>query len=659
MTEEVPKVTEFCEKISNDYDIKHDLGGKLSSYEKILCLYTIPFQTSCTDEIKPLSYVDKQTSTIGKEFNDFYINSFQRYAVPIENKFSKFEPALKIYTLNGDKATPFTHLDPDIDIIVLELKKPNENQIRGMVCTVEDDNVEDHDFFDWFCYHLLEVSKLNAHDSVNKELDIIPNKYHLQIANFFNENLKNIHKDDMWDEEGSFHFANKLKYFTKRLLPVQAILPAFPCKSTNLQKVAGDKPDRGEVLALRTLIQFCKEIKAHVYPPGFKIWIVSDGHVFSDCIGADDNIIDEYGKQLRELYESIKEENQDEEDYIGFFGLKEVFYSENSGEIFDIKWLQGMKLPHYTNSQIDLFSETCRKIMMAACDSDNGRLRQQVNIPDHPRLLLYRGFTRFMEEDICRLEVIKELSRKQQKKVAAKIAFEMIKRNDAYSNLVDLVFPHHMRFSIHAHINSGPKYGIKIVPSEICKSIKSMNELISPDFEDFLHIPTPWHNCVIRYADQKKLFFGRSSIVAEAVMSKAYIAKMVEDKYESILYEIRDRGIYEKCEYDDVCGVDEILSGLRAEYLKKKAIGDMKEYVYISDMDAESVENLLDVEDVTMTSRSSIEKSATAILEAEGNHSLKNMQSITPYTNDIIDDVDLKTQIHKMSLEEGENKLLE
>jgi len=60
-----------------------------------------------------------------------------------------------------------------------------------------------------------------------------------------------------------------------------------------------------------------------------------------------------------------------------------------------------------------------------------------------------------------------------------------------------------------------------------------------------------------------------------------------------------------------------------------------------------------------MTSRSSIEKSATAILEAEGNHSLKNMQSITPYTNDIIDDVDLKTQIHKMSLEEGENKLLE
>lgn len=295
---------------------------------------------------------------------------------------------------------------------------------------------------------------------------------------------------------------------------------------------------------------------------------------------------------------------------------------------------------------------------MAACDTDNGRLRQQVNIPDHPRLLLYRGFTRFMEEDICRLEVIKELSRKQQKKVAAKIAFEMIKRNDAYSNLVDLVFPHHMRFSIHAHVNSGPKYGIKIVPSEVCKSIKSMDELISPDFEDFLHIPTPWHNCVIRYADQKKLFFGRSSIVAQAVMSKAYMAKMVEDKYGGIMYELRDRGIYEDCEYDDLYGVDEILSGLRAEYFEKKNAGSMKDIVYTSDMDAESNESLPKLDDVLM-SRSSLEKSTTVLVDGERSQSNKNMDSLTPFTTKIADDLDLKEIVQNLSLEESENNVIE
>lgn len=39
----------------------------------------------------------------------------------------------------------------------------------------------------------------------------------------------------------------------------------------------------------------------------------------------------------------------------------------------------------------------------------------------------------------------------------------MIKRNDAYSNLVELMFPFHLRFSIHAHNNAGPKFGISLL----------------------------------------------------------------------------------------------------------------------------------------------------------------------------------------------------
>ena len=42
-------------------------------------------------------------------------------------------------------------------------------------------------------------------------------------------------------------------------------------------------------------------------------------------------------------------------------------------------------------------------------------------------------------------------SRSQQRRLAARVAFDMILRNEAYSNLVELAFPHHVRLSIHAH----------------------------------------------------------------------------------------------------------------------------------------------------------------------------------------------------------------
>jgi pyoverdine/dityrosine biosynthesis protein Dit1 len=39
-------------------------------------------------------------------------------------------------------------------------------------------------------------------------------------------------------------------------------------------------------------------------------------------------------------------------------------------------------------------------------------------------------------------------------------------RNDAYSNLVSDLFPFHIRLSIHAHNNSGPKFAIRLLPIE-------------------------------------------------------------------------------------------------------------------------------------------------------------------------------------------------
>lgn len=56
------------------------------------------------------------------------------------------------------------------------------------------------------------------------------------------------------------------------------------------------------------------------------------------------------------------------------------------------------------------------------------------------------------------------------------------------------MFPFHLRFSIHAHNNAGPKYAVKMWPNNTVT--------ISGNFDDHLHIPTPWHNAVLRAGDK-------------------------------------------------------------------------------------------------------------------------------------------------------------
>ncbi|OBA26346.1 hypothetical protein HANVADRAFT_53217 [Hanseniaspora valbyensis NRRL Y-1626] len=634
---------DYSTKISNDYNIDHSVDNKLSCFEKILCLYTVPLNKDDVDIESPLSIIDKQKSIIGKNFTDFYINYFQKYATPLSFEFSDFNPNLKVYKISGKHVSQFTNVSPDIDIKIIELVKEGESHVRGLIATIEDDKIGVPQFSDWFMYHLLEVSKL---DYFKPSANFTSNNYHKIVADYFNTHLKNHIKNDLWEAEGQYSFIEKLKYFTERMLPIQAILPAFPCKSTNLQKVSGTEPDLGEAFALETLMEFCRDVKKKFYPPGFKIWIVSDGHVFSDCIGADDCVIDNFTSQLHDLYLKLKKQYSDEDnelmnDCIGFFGLKDVFYSEESGKLFNEDWLSGIHLKHYTGSKIEHESEICREIMMAACNTDNGRLSKQVKIENHPRLLLYRGFTKFMEEDIGQLEFISKMSRKQQKKLAAKIAFEMIKRNDAYSNLVDLCFPHYMRLSIHAHQNSGPKYGIKVVSPTKCRVIKSFSDLAYPNYDDFLHIPTPWHNVVIKNMNNGKYYFGRSNIVAQAIQSKSFIGELKDNSNSCTYYELKSRDEFEDCEFDDVFDADEILSRLKMNYLQAKVDeeNDNKAVLnFLNHTNSNKINAFMNTNNIDATIRKSVDSSNTVVFdEGSASSSKTDFNNLTPYMTKLND----------------------
>ncbi|ODV80071.1 uncharacterized protein CANTADRAFT_21328 [Suhomyces tanzawaensis NRRL Y-17324] len=324
------------------------------------------------------------------------------------------------------------------------------------------------------------------------------------IAELFVKDLKNTTEYDEWQFGGSDYFKSVVDFFTSRNTAIQAVLPAFPCKSSNLEKVSGPLPDRGEQMALQKLITFARKVK-EIYKPGIKLWIVSDGHVFSDCIAVDDDQVNVYSSALKNLYQTLK---SDDEDPIQFSSLVDIFSLNNS--LFKETTLKDIQIGHYLDTKIDEEAEICRKILVTSCDTDSGSLMRDINTPKHPRLYLYRGFSRFMTEDLEFHPIATKLSRKKFKKIISKVAFEMIKRNDAYSNLVELFFPFCLRLSIHAHKNCGPKFGIKLLDSNNCLVINSLEDHKAPILTDLLHIPTPWHNSIVEIDDKKVLYAIKS-----------------------------------------------------------------------------------------------------------------------------------------------------
>lgn len=239
-------------------------------------------------------------------------------------------------------------------------------------------------------------------------------------------------------------------------------------------------------------------------------------------VGADDSTVNVYGAHLHNMAKNIADK-----EILDFMALPDIF--SDKMHKFKESYIEHIDLPHYLNTEIESEAEVCRKVMLASCHTDDRVLRELINQQDPIKLALYRGFCKFMEEDLAMNPIIKNSSRKYKKKLCSKVAFEMIKRNEAYSNLVELMYPFHLRLSIHAHNNSGPKFGVRMLSHKECKIIRSLKDSdATPVFDDLLHIPTPWHNCVIKIEDEKDYYFiGKSEVALRAISNGTYGGKWV------------------------------------------------------------------------------------------------------------------------------------
>lgn len=234
----------------------------------------------------------------------------------------------------------------------------------------------------------------------------------------------------------------RIRAFIENERRIEFVLPAFPTKSPNINKVIGALPDMAERLSLIFLNSLCQRIQLY-YSPGAHIVICSDGHVFGDLIRVSDETINLYQREIEGL-------------------LHEVGATHLS--VFNLGDVKGMA------EHADDYDQLRRLLVDGYAESEEA-IKQQL-MQDEQGLLLYRAITRFLYED-SQLPGYSGSNAALQKD-AKQRACGVIQRSWAWGNLLAQHFPTAIRLSIHPQPVDSLKMGIHMMPTK----------------DDWL---TPWH----------------------------------------------------------------------------------------------------------------------------------------------------------------------
>lgn len=189
-------------------------------------------------------------------------------------------PALALIRSNF----PPSYQEQEITSQVHEVEEEN-GLVLGMVVS-RPKSVKPDGFSIWAERFILLETEFQPFNSLNLKSHAPWEVQHREvcekITDIFERTLKNVSKDDQWSNGGREIFLNRVFGYVDKNVPIQCALPAFPCKSPNPNKVGGIMPDLAEHIAMDVLHEFIKEVNL-VYEPGATMWVINDGHVFSDC----------------------------------------------------------------------------------------------------------------------------------------------------------------------------------------------------------------------------------------------------------------------------------------------------------------------------------------------------------------------------------------
>lgn len=236
--------------------------------------------------------------------------------------------------------------------------------------------------------------------------------------------------------------SSHLKKVTKMVLerkPIVFILPAFPGKSPNLAKVLSPLPDLAEHLSLQFLEELCHKIKK-IYSPGAQIILCSDGRVFSDVVGMEEAHVTAYKNEL--------------DDIIGELSLNNIS-TLTMEDLFDEK--------NIILARKRLIEGYCRPVELLREKVKRGGRGSEASL-DKEAHRMYCGITRFLFEDS--LYPAQTKSRTAIQKDCKIRAYEVIRRSNAWSELLGEHFPEAVRLSIHPQSCGALKLGIQLLGKE-------------------------------------------------------------------------------------------------------------------------------------------------------------------------------------------------
>jgi Pyoverdine/dityrosine biosynthesis protein len=168
---------------------------------------------------------------------------------------------------------------------VQELYRACQDEIVGVLSLLPPGVGESMEFRDWAGLLILSETRFLSRKSlgISAACKAKARECSRLITDIFEQTIQNVAPNDQWITcGGRKYFEGRVFGFTERQCQVEFCLPAFPCKSSNSQKTNSVHPDQAEKIALDVLRSFAQSVAA-IYEPGARIWIISDGHVFSDC----------------------------------------------------------------------------------------------------------------------------------------------------------------------------------------------------------------------------------------------------------------------------------------------------------------------------------------------------------------------------------------
>lgn len=418
-------------------------------------------------------------------------------------------------------------------LYVYELAYQDDFDLKfGVLFETTDDNVERHHLRELLATRMLRAAAsfptLTVPRSVGVDYSDLAARVTLLFENLllFDQPGKNA-----WNSIGKLKFSILARGWIERNMTIPMVLPGFPCKTPNKEKAAVNVPDGAEYEALVTLQRFCTRVQS-VYDQGCRIWIVSDGHAFSDCIGDDDRRVTAYYQKLREMIEVVRSQLPVQQggvrslclwDVLGLTPISyRILWNRWYGkEKCDLCAVPAVRQP--VGMKVKVENEICRRLLMVMYSppqSLGSDLLQ--NVPEHKLTKLYRGFSRLVFEDLAFHVDFCGQTKSEREQFAREVALEMILRNQACSRLIELGLPKHIRLSIHAHSNAGPKFAVRLLAAQslddslpnLAKFFDDGDKANVEAHEQNLLIPTPWRHAIAEINHDA----GPTMVVCEARM---------------------------------------------------------------------------------------------------------------------------------------------